>query len=134
MDPNNIYASFGIIDVIVVCMGVYGFYSWYLLMQKQEIKKTLLVGGALTPEQCVDVEGFGKFMGTKLLVLSTTLVVFGGISLYDSNVSDLGAVLWVAMAVFFAVIIWYCVHLTKAQKLYFNVKSGKSIKDKAMNK
>ena len=133
MDPNNIYASFGIIDIIVMCVGVYGFYSWHMLVHNQEIKKTLLLGGSLTPEQCTDVEGFGKLMGTKLLIISTDLLVFGAISAYNSYVTDLGAVLWIAMAVFLAVIVWYCVQLSKAQKMYFNT-TGKSIKDKALRK
>ena len=42
MDTTNIYASFGFIDIIVMCIGVYGFYSWHMLVNKHEIKKTLL--------------------------------------------------------------------------------------------
>ena len=136
MDMNNIYASFGFIDIIVICVGVYGFYSWYMLVKKHEIKKTLLLGGSVTPEQCIDIEGFAKYMGTKLLILSADLLIFGAISAYNSYVAEVGLVLWIAMAIFFVVIVWYCFHLRKADGLYFSAagKSGKSIKDKALKK
>ena len=75
-------------------------------------------------------------MGTKLLILSADLLVFGAISAYNSYVAEVGVVLWIAMAIFLAVIIWYCYHLRKADGLYFSAagKSGKSIKDKALKK
>lgn len=132
----DIYASFGFIDLIVIGCGFYGFYSWYLLVYKHEIKKTLLLGGNTTPEQCTDVEGFAKFMGPRLLVLSAAMVVFGGISAYNSYGSGIGNFLWVGMALFLAVIVWYCVQLRKADHLYFhdNEKKEKSIKEKALKK
>lgn len=136
MDMNNIYSSFGIIDIIVICVGVYGFYSWYMLVKQHEIKKTLLIGGSLTPEQCNDIEGFANFIGTKLLILSTAMIIFGSISAYNSYVGDVGMILWIGMALFLAVIVWYCMQLRKAEKMYFSSdsKSGKSIKDKAMKR
>ena len=136
MNTTDIYASFGFIDIIVMCVGVYGFYSWYMLVKKHSIKKTLLIGGSNTPEYCVDVEGFADYMGTKLLILSADMLIFGAISAYNSYVKELGAVLWIGMAIFIAIIVWYCIHLRKADAMFFNVngKSGKSIKDKALNK
>lgn len=136
MDMNNFYSSFGFIDIIVICVGVYGFYSWYMLLKKHEIKKMLLIGGSLTPEQCTDVEGFAGYIGNKLLILSADLLVFGTLSAYNSYVKEIGMVLWIGMAVFLAIIVWYCVCLRKANEQYFNPlgKSGKSIKDKAMKK
>lgn len=133
MDTANIYASFGFIDIIVACLGVYGFYSWYMLVNKYEIKKALLLGGNITPEQCIDVEGFANYMGTKLLVLSADLLVFGALSAYNSYVKEVGMILWIGMAIFLAIIIWYCVYLRKANEMYFNTK-GKSIKDKALKR
>lgn len=135
----DINASFGIIDLIVMCIGIYGFYSWHMLVHKHEIKKTLLMGGNTTPEQCSDIEGFAEFMGSKLLIFSAITLIYGGISAYNSYIAEVGAVLWIGMGVFFLMIIWYCVQLHKADKLYFhtsgkNGKSGKSIKDKALNK
>lgn len=136
MDINS---SFGFIDIIVMCIGVYGFYSWHMLVHKHEIKKTLLVGRNTTPEQCFDVEGFAGFIGNKLLIFSAATLIFGGISAYNSYIANVGVVLWIGMAIFFAVIVWYCAQLRKADGLYFAAsgkfgKSGKSIKDKAMNK
>ena len=133
MDTANIYASFGFIDIIVTCLGVYGFYSWYMLVHKHEIKKALLLGGNITPEQCIDVEGFANYMGTKLLVLSADLLIFGSLSAYNSYVKEVGMILWIGMAIFLAIIIWYCVYLRKANEMYFSTK-GKSIKDKALKK
>lgn len=136
MDTANIYASFGFIDIIVMGVGIYGFYSWYMLMNQHEIKKALLLGGSSTPEQCTDVEGFAGYMGTKLLILSIDLLLFGGLSAYNSYVKEVGMILWIGMAVFLAIIVWYCVHLRKADAMYFSAagKSGKSIKDKALKK
>lgn len=136
MNASDLYSSFGIIDIIVMCVGVYGFYSWYMLVNKHEIKKTLLVGGNLTPEQCLDVEGFADFMGKKLLVLSADLLIFGGLSAYNSYIAEVGAVLWIGMAIFLAIIVWYCVYLRKAEGLFFQGmgKNGKSIKDRALKK
>lgn len=136
MGMNDFYASFGFIDLIVIAVGVYGFYSWYMLMKKQEIKKTLLIGGSLTPEQCIDVEGFAGYMGSKLLILSADLLIFGAISAYNSYVEEIGMLLWIAMAVFLGIIVWYCVCLRKANERYFDPlgKSGKSIKDKALKR
>ena len=134
MDTTNIYASFGFIDIIVMCIGVYGFYSWYMLVNKHEIKKTLLLGGSTTPEQCNDVEGFANYMGTKLFVLSADLLIFGALSAYNSYVKEVGMILWIGMAIFLAIIIWYCVYLRKADGLFFSATGKKTIKDKALNK
>ena len=136
MSAADLYSSFGIIDIIVMCVGVYGFYSWYMLIYKHEIKKTLLIGGSLTPEQCLDVEGFADFMGKKLLVLSADLLIFGGLSAYNSYVAEVGAILWIGMAIFLAIIVWYCIYLRKAEELFFQGmgKNGKSIKDRALKK
>lgn len=133
---ENLYSSFGIIDLIIFAVGFYGVYSWYLLTKKQEIKKLLLIGGNYTPEQCIDVNGFAEFMGTKLLILSAAMVVYGAVSAYDSMVKSMGAVLWVCMAIFLAVIVWYCVELRKGNSRYFSLdaKAEKSIKEKAMKK
>ena len=65
----DIYSSFGFIDVIVAVVGVYGYYSWYMLVKKHEIKKTLLVGGDSNPAKCKDIEGFSSFMGRSLKVI-----------------------------------------------------------------
>lgn len=133
MDFNS---SFGFIDIIVICAGVYGFYSWYKLVKEHEIKKTFLIGGDTTPQQCTDIEGFAGFMGNRLLFLSAAMVVFGSFSAYNSFVADVGPSIWFAMAAFLTIIVWYCVQLRKAATLYFNEKgkNGKSIKEKALKK
>ena len=133
MDFNS---SFGFIDIFVVCAGFYGFYSWYKLVKEHEIKKTFLIGGNSTPQQCTDIEGFAEFMGNKLLILSAAMVVFGSFSAYNSFVADVGPSIWFGMAAFLVIIVWYCVQLRKAATLYFNEKgkNGKSIKEKALKK
>lgn len=132
----DIYSSFGFIDVIVAVVGVYGYYSWYMLVKKHEIKKTLLVGGDSNPAKCKDIEGFASFMGTKLLILSTAMVIFGGISAYSSYVQNIGNIIWAGLVIFLAIVIWYCVQLRKADQLYFDqgVSKGNVIKNKALRK
>lgn len=133
---NDIYASFGFIDLIVIGCGFYGFYSWHQLVHKHEIKKMLLLGGDATPERCTDIEGFAGFIGPKLMILSVVMVIFGSISAYNSFGSGIGNLIWPCMAVFLGVIIWYCVQLRKADKLYFDhgAKKGTTIKEKALKK
>lgn len=133
----DVYASFGFIDLLVIGCGFYGFYSWYQLVRQHEIKKALLVGGDSTPERCADIEGFAGFMGPKLLILSGDMVIFGSISAYNSYGGGVvGNLIWPLMGVFLAIIIWYCVQLRKADKLYFDhgAKKGNTIKEKALKK
>ncbi len=132
----DIYSSFGFIDVIVTGCGIYGFYSWYMLVKKHEIKKMLLLGGDATPQKCKDLEGFAEFMNVKLLILSAAMVIFGGISVYSSYVQNLGNVIWAGLVIFLAVVIWYCVQLRRADAKFFDKGSttGNTIKNKALKK
>ena len=128
---------FGFMDYIVLGCGVYGVYSWYMLVKKNEIKKAFLLGGDNTPEDCTDVAGFADMIGIKLLIASIGMLVFGSLSLYNTYVQDLGAILWVGMILFLGILVWYCVMLRKAHLKYFPktpVKKGSSIKNKALNK
>ena len=43
------------------------------------IKKAFLLGGNLQPEQCKDVEGFAKSVGTKLLIASFAMIAMSGL-------------------------------------------------------
>ena len=134
MDTNQM---FGFMDYIVLGCGVYGEYSWYMLVKKNEIKKAFLLGGDNTPEDCTDVAGFADMIGIKLLIASIGMLVFGSLSLYNTYVQDLGAILWVGMILFLGILVWYCVMLRKAHLKYFPktpVKKGSSIKNKALNK
>lgn len=132
----DIYSSFGIIDLIVIACGFYGFYSWYMLVYKHEIIKTFLVGTNTNPEGCTDIEAFAGFMGTKLLLLSAATVIFGGICAYNSYGPGIGNFIWPCIILFLAIIVWYCVQLRKADSLYFSTgaKKGESIKNKALKK
>ena len=128
---------FGFMDYIVLGCGVYGVYSWYKKKKKNEIKKAFLLGGDNTPEDCTDVAGFADMIGIKLLIASIGMLVFGSLSLYNTYVQDLGAILWVGMILFLGILVWYCVMLRKAHLKYFPktpVKKGSSIKNKALNK
>ena len=127
MDTNQM---FGFMDYIVLGCGVYGVYSWYMLVKKNEIKKAFLLGGDNTPEDCTDVAGFADMIGIKLLIASIGMLVFGSLSLYNTYVQDLGAILWVGMILFLGILVWYCVMLRKAHLKYFPktpVKKGSSI-------
>ena len=101
MDTNQM---FGFMDYIVLGCGVYGVYSWYMLVKKNEIKKAFLLGGDNTPEDCTDVAGFADMIGIKLLIASIGMLVFGSLSLYNTYVQDLGAILWVGMILFLGIL------------------------------
>ncbi len=126
-------AMFGFMDIIVLGCGIYGLYSWNMLVNKHEIIKTFLIGGSNQPQDCTDIEGFANYMGPKLLILSVVMIVFGGISAYNDYVQSIGMIYWVLTAGFFAAIVWYCVMLRKADRMFFEKKNG-TIKSKAMNK
>lgn len=133
MDTNSM---FGFMDIIIMGCGVYGLYSWYLLVKKLEIKKTFLTGSLTQPEDCIDVQGFADFIGTKLLIFSIAMLIFGGVSAINDYVQSLGALIWVVMALFFAVLVWYTIQLRKSDQMFFEkgVKTGNTIKNKALNK
>ena len=134
MDTATMNSMFGFMDFLVLGCGVYGIYSWYMLMKKHEIKKAFLLGGSNQPENCQDVEGFANAIGTKLLVTSIVMLVFSSISLYNSYKQSIGGFYWVAMVLFLAVLVWYMFFLRKANDKFFNTKSSLGIKDKALNK
>ena len=107
-----------------------------MLVKKLEIKKTFLLGNSTMPEDCKDVQGFADFIGTKLLIFSIVMMLFGGISAINDYVQSVGDVIWFFMALFMAMLVWYCVQLRKADQMFFKKgpKSGNTIKNKALNK
>ena len=127
-------SMFGFMDIIVLGCGVYGIYSWYMLVKKHEIKKAFLLGGDHRPDQCLDIDGFAKTIGSKLLIASIAMIAFSAFSLFNDNVQNVGAVYWVVMAAFLGVLVWYCIMLRKANDQYFGKGASKGIKDKALNK
>lgn len=136
MDTATMNSMFGFMDFMVLFCGGYGIYSWYMLVKKHEIKKAFLLGGDNRPENCTDIEGFANSIGTKLLIASFGMLVFSAISLYNSYKQSLGAFYWVAMMLFLAVLVWYCIMLRKANDKYFvsGTSKGNKIKNKALNK
>lgn len=133
MDTNSM---FGFMDLVVMACGIYGIYSWYMLVKKLEIKKAFLIGGTNQPADCSDVQGFADFMGSKLLILSLTMIIFGGISAINDYIQSVGVIIWIFMAAFFGTIVWYCLQLRKADRKFFakGTKTGNTIKSKALNK
>jgi hypothetical protein len=127
-------SMFGFMDIIVLGCGIYGIYSWYMLVKKHVIKKAFLLGGNLQPEQCKDVEGFAKSVGTKLLIASFAMIAMSGVSLFNDRVKSIETVYWIAMVAFLALLIWYCFALRKANIEFFTTSGSKGIKNKALNK
>ena len=134
MDTATMNSMFSFMDYIVLGCGVYGVYSWYLLVKKHEIKKAFLLGGDTTPEKCTDIDGFANSVGTKLLIASISMLVFSGISLFNTFVQSIGVFYWVAMALFLGVLVWYMAALRKANDKFFSSGTSKGIKNKALNK
>ena len=130
----NTGSMFGFIDMVVLGCGLYGIYSWYLLLYKKEIKKMFLLGGDYQPEGCSDIDGFAKAMGTKLLIVSIAMILFSGLSLYNDNVASVGVFYWIALVLFLVLLTWYSAMLRKYNKQYFAESRLKNIKDKALNK
>lgn len=130
----NTGSMFGFIDMVVLGCGLYGIYSWYLLLYKKEIKKMFLLGGDYQPEGCSDIDGFAKAMGTKLLIVSIAMILFSGLSLYNDNVASVGVFYWIALVLFLVLLTWYSAMLRKYNKQYFAESRSKNIKDKALNK
>lgn len=130
----NTGSMFGFIDMVVLGCGLYGIYSWYLLLYKKEIKKMFLLGGDYQPEGCSDIDGFAKAMGTKLLIVSIAMILFSGLSMYNDNVASVGVFYWIALVLFLVLLTWYSAMLRKYNKQYFAESRLKNIKDKALNK
>ena len=127
---------YGIMDLVVTGCGIYGIYSWYMLVKKLVIKKAFLIGGTNQPDDCRDIQGFADFMGTKLMILSIAMIVFGAVSAVNDYIQSVGIIIWILMAIFLIAIIWYCVQLRKADEMFFSqgAKTGNTIKNKALNK
>lgn len=133
MDTNSM---FGFMDIIVLGCGVYGIYTWYMLVKKHEIKKAFLIGGNLSVVDCKDIQGFADYIGNKLLIVSAAMMIFGAISAYNDYVQSIGVIIWIGMAAFFVTLIWYCIVLRKGNQMFFSAgaSKGNTIKNKALNK
>ena len=130
MDTNSM---FGFMDLIVLGCGVYGIYTWYMLVKKNQIIKAFLVGGDLRPEDCVDIPGFANYIEKKLMFTSIIMIVFGAVSAYNDYVQSIGPVIWVAMGAFLAILIWYCFQLRAGNMASPDIRAGIALLIAAMS-
>ena len=116
MDTNSI---FGLMDFLIIAAGLYIVYSWYLLMYKGEIKEGVLVSQGWA-KKCKDLDGYRKFIGTKLLALAVVAFLSGGVCLYSDYVKPVPASIYLGVtALFFIVLIWFITQTKKAQTQFF---------------
>ena len=110
---------FNLIDIAVLCFGIYAMYCAYVLQAKGKIIPTFLLSKDVVPASCKDVEGFARLMGPKLQTLGGVMIVYGGIALLNAYVMDVSSLFLLMLAVFFAVLVWYGIEIKKALKRYF---------------
>ncbi len=116
MNTNSI---FGIMDFLIIGAGIYILYSWYLLMYKGEIKEGVLVSQGWA-KKCKDLDGYRKFIGTKLLALAVVAFLSGGVCLYSDYVKPVPSSIYLGVtALFFIVLIWFITQTKKAQTQFF---------------
>lgn len=117
MNTNSIYA---LIDVMIVGCGIYIIYLYAMMVKTREIKESILMPKGLEGKKCKDPDGYIRFIGVKQLLFGIIAVISGGIGLAQDLTSAVGLPVYMVMVVvFLGYIVWYCVQIKKAEKLFW---------------
>ena len=112
-------SMFSILDIIVLLVGVYAFYSCYLMKTTGEVKTKLVLSDHTDINKCKDKKGFIDYMFLKLLILGIVSVVYGVVGLIDTYVTPLGIAQLVLMLVFIIYLIWFALKSKKAVTMFW---------------
>ena len=110
---------FNLIDIFVLAFGIYALYSAYVLQREGRIIRTFLVFKETDVDACKDLQGYANFMSPRLRTLGGVMIVYGGVSILNTYVTDIHTLLWVMMGAFFLVRVWYAMEVKRAMKKYF---------------
>lgn len=115
---NSMFAFF---DMISLGAGVYVLYVWYRLQAVGRLfENSLLIPKDSRIKDCVDPDGYIRYLKPRLLVLGVFLLLFGIVSMVNRSLQFYGDSVELALIfVSLAVIIWYAVCNRKAVKEYW---------------
>lgn len=111
--------------IFILLTGFYCLYAWYQLRGGAIPERFVLLPKDFDPQKCLDQDRYVTYLRPRLLVFSLLTVFFGGFTLADEKLSLLD--LWFPNQAFvlrlllssilpLAVVVWFCVCLSKIQK------------------
>ncbi len=119
-------SMFMMIDVISLGCGAYCVYTWLrLLREKKLFKNGLLIPKDLSPEDCLDEEGYIAYISPRLAVLAVVTLLYGIVQMLNNTVLETPFLTFgqsmITLGVVMAVLIWYAVANSKANREYFGM-------------
>lgn len=105
----------GFFGFLGLACGIYVLYAWYQMKTTGEINATILLPKSENPNRCKDKKAYIQAVLPKLLVLGISAVAYGVIDIIGVE----GTALWVVLAVFMAILLWFGVTTSKLYKKYF---------------
>lgn len=114
---SDMGSIFGIIGVL---SGLYIFYEIYRMKTSGEISSSILISKNLNVAHCKDKQGYIEEAVPKMSILGIAVLIYGGSDLFHTYVHPVSQVLlWVILAVFFVILIWFAKAVDKMNKKYF---------------
>lgn len=110
---------FAIVDVLILGLGGYLFYAWYLAKFKGEVLEKVLLSQSYPIKKCKDKEGYLNYIAPRLLVFALLSILVGIIGLADDFFSFLGGYYMILVLIFLIVVIWYSLAVKKCYQLFW---------------
>ena len=123
----NNSSMFLMLDLIALACGAYCFYTWFRLATgKKLFKNGLLIPKELSPEDCLDEEGYIQYISPRLFVLAIVTTLYGLMQVLQSaSVIDLpflhGATSLIPLGVVMAVLVWFAICNRRANQDFFGM-------------
>ena len=119
-------SMFMMIDVISLGCGVYCVYTWLrLLREKKLFKNGLLIPKDMDPSDCLDEAGYIAYISPRLAVLAVVTLLYGIVQMLNNTILETPfmnfAQSMITLGVVMAVLIWYAVANSKANREYFGM-------------
>lgn len=110
---------FGMISILILGCGVYGFYAYFKMKKDGHINEVLLLGKSYTEQMCKDKEAFSKKALPAILIFAVVTTLYGAIDAIHYFVMPLDVLDWIGMAVFLVMLVWFMIYTTQLKKKYF---------------
>lgn len=113
------YSLFSIIDAIFIVVGVYAFYTCYLMKTTGDLKTKLLLGEGIEINKCKDKKGYINYIFPKLFFMGIISSLYGASGLIDSYVTSLGYISLLILVILVVYLIWFTIICKKAVKIFW---------------
>jgi len=108
-----------IYDILMLGLGFYFLYVWYLMSYKNEIKEQVLLSRAYPYKKCKDKEGYKAFIGKRLIVVALACMASGALGIYNAYTNILGYFAMIPTVICLAAIIWFMFVIKKSNKKFW---------------